>query len=326
MIGPDEDGDGDWRDDAGPYAEANPIRFSTKYFDDETALGYWGYRYYSPRLGRWLSRAPKGETLGCNLYSLAVNAPTLWFDPDGSEPPRQGTNNNRLSSKQAILAMLDALDREHKGRCTHEMVGPAVKRLKKAVREQLRKVKRGDSPDENPSYDPWFNTLKLGPSPKDYVVIHELIHAWHDLIDRYEDEREDEGIAYFYANFFLPRVDQLKWIDQDIERGNCDEELFRGAWSGFWLWLGRYKDYGGVANGKPFKFTWSDQSNTKTSLGIHISCARVATCFNEKLTTAKACACSCLRFHCSTAPGTERKHYRARRYIYLSENLPGEFR
>jgi RHS repeat-associated protein len=38
------------------YAEANPIRFSTKYWDAETGLGHWGYRYYSPRLGRWLSR------------------------------------------------------------------------------------------------------------------------------------------------------------------------------------------------------------------------------------------------------------------------------
>ena len=38
-----------------------PWRFSTKQFDAETGLGYWGYRYYSPGLGRWISRDPIGE-------------------------------------------------------------------------------------------------------------------------------------------------------------------------------------------------------------------------------------------------------------------------
>jgi RHS repeat-associated protein len=42
---------------------SNPFcfRFSTKYFDVETGLGYWGYRYYSPTTGRWLSRDPIEE-------------------------------------------------------------------------------------------------------------------------------------------------------------------------------------------------------------------------------------------------------------------------
>lgn len=51
---------------SGPYAATNPFRFSTKYFDDEVdyadtandGLYYYGYRYYSARLGRWLSRDP----------------------------------------------------------------------------------------------------------------------------------------------------------------------------------------------------------------------------------------------------------------------------
>ena len=30
----------------------------------ESGLGYWGYRYYSPRLGRWLNRDPIGEKGG----------------------------------------------------------------------------------------------------------------------------------------------------------------------------------------------------------------------------------------------------------------------
>ena len=52
---------------------ANPFRFSTKWFDTTTGLGYWGYRYYSPRLGRWMSRDPIEEQGGLNLYLFTQN-------------------------------------------------------------------------------------------------------------------------------------------------------------------------------------------------------------------------------------------------------------
>ena len=45
----------------GVLADVNPFRFSTKYLDAETGLYYYGYRQYSPELGRWLSRDPIGE-------------------------------------------------------------------------------------------------------------------------------------------------------------------------------------------------------------------------------------------------------------------------
>jgi RHS repeat-associated protein len=42
----------------GPMAKLNPFRFSTKYQDDETDFLYYGFRYYNPSTGRWLSRDP----------------------------------------------------------------------------------------------------------------------------------------------------------------------------------------------------------------------------------------------------------------------------
>ena len=45
----------------GPLAKVNPFRFSTKWFDNDTGLGDWGYRWYSPGMGRWLSRDPIEE-------------------------------------------------------------------------------------------------------------------------------------------------------------------------------------------------------------------------------------------------------------------------
>lgn len=52
-----------------------PIRFSTKYEDFETGLSYYGYRYYDPQQGRWLSRDPIKESGGFNLYAMVFNSP-----------------------------------------------------------------------------------------------------------------------------------------------------------------------------------------------------------------------------------------------------------
>ncbi|MBI2927420.1 MAG: RHS repeat-associated core domain-containing protein [Verrucomicrobia bacterium] len=46
---------------AGTVAKDNPIRFSTKYQDDESDLLYYGYRYYNASTGRWMSRDPIWE-------------------------------------------------------------------------------------------------------------------------------------------------------------------------------------------------------------------------------------------------------------------------
>ena len=70
----------------GDYAEENPFRFSTKYWDDETGFGYWGHRYYDPTVGRWLSRDPIEELGGDNLYCAFLNDPIGLSDPVGKDP------------------------------------------------------------------------------------------------------------------------------------------------------------------------------------------------------------------------------------------------
>ena len=65
---------------SGPMGTLNPLRFSTKYHDQEAQLLYYGYRYYNPSSGTWLSRDPIGEEGGPNLYGLVGNLPTSRFD------------------------------------------------------------------------------------------------------------------------------------------------------------------------------------------------------------------------------------------------------
>jgi len=67
----------------GPMAKTNPFLFSTKYYDWETGLYYYGYRYYDPGTGRWVSRDPLGEAGGLNLYQYVYNSPLNYVDPDG---------------------------------------------------------------------------------------------------------------------------------------------------------------------------------------------------------------------------------------------------
>ncbi len=64
----------------GPMAKANPLRFSTKYQDDETDLLYYGYRFYNQSTGRWLSRDPAGESGGENEIAAFGNNPISAFD------------------------------------------------------------------------------------------------------------------------------------------------------------------------------------------------------------------------------------------------------
>ncbi len=59
---------------SGDYADLNPLRFSSKYWDGETEFYYYGYRYYSPERGRWISSDPQNEIGSLNVIYKDVLA------------------------------------------------------------------------------------------------------------------------------------------------------------------------------------------------------------------------------------------------------------
>ena len=64
----------------GPMSDVNPFRFSSEFFDAETGLIYFNYRYYSPDFRRWLSKDPIGEEGGMNLQCFVNNNPVCYVD------------------------------------------------------------------------------------------------------------------------------------------------------------------------------------------------------------------------------------------------------
>jgi len=76
---------------SGPKAALNKFRFSTKEWHEQSAMLYYGYRWYIPSLQRWLNRDPIGELGGRNLYGHVENNPANLYDSDGRQAGPFGT-------------------------------------------------------------------------------------------------------------------------------------------------------------------------------------------------------------------------------------------
>ncbi len=71
-----------WAARSAVEAEYKTLRYSGKE-RDLTGLYYFGYRYYQPGVGRWLSTDPAGTVDGLNTYRMVGNNPLSLFDAQG---------------------------------------------------------------------------------------------------------------------------------------------------------------------------------------------------------------------------------------------------
>lgn len=67
------------------------VRYSGKE-RDATGLYYYGYRYYQPWVGRWLSADPAGTVDGLNLFRMVRNNPLFYVDLEGCAPVKPEIN------------------------------------------------------------------------------------------------------------------------------------------------------------------------------------------------------------------------------------------
>ena len=71
--------------ETGLLAAQIPFRYSTKFWDKESGLVYYGHRYYSPITGRWLIKDLSGEKGGNNLFCFTANNAITHLDSLGDE-------------------------------------------------------------------------------------------------------------------------------------------------------------------------------------------------------------------------------------------------
>lgn len=70
----------------GTFSAAVSYWISAKYTDSENGLLHYGFRYYQPSTGRWLSRDPLEESGGPNLYAFGRGDSVNFSDYLGLDP------------------------------------------------------------------------------------------------------------------------------------------------------------------------------------------------------------------------------------------------
>ncbi|WP_097302042.1 RHS repeat-associated core domain-containing protein [Pseudomonas chlororaphis] len=90
------------------------VRYSGKE-RDATGLYYYGYRYYLPWVGRWLSTDPAGTVDGPNLYRMVRNNPIKLQDPTGLD----SAGYNMYSSTQKTTTVYRVEPSEFNEKYTH---------------------------------------------------------------------------------------------------------------------------------------------------------------------------------------------------------------
>jgi RHS repeat-associated protein len=69
----------------GYLSQTNTVRFSSKMQDPESGWSYYGYRYYNPSSGKWVSKDPIEEMGGMNIYSFVANNSSGSVDSNGDK-------------------------------------------------------------------------------------------------------------------------------------------------------------------------------------------------------------------------------------------------
>ncbi|MGA6366664.1 RHS repeat-associated core domain-containing protein [Proteus penneri] len=140
-----------WSSENAVEADYKTIRYSGKE-KDSTGMYYYGYRYYQPWIGRWLSADPAGTIDGLNLYRMVRNNPVTLHDPDGRMPTidsiPNGTPLTEIFQRGDILYGLDKPREKSLSALSSSgfkrieaIEPPSTKNILKFIRQSFRKVK-----------------------------------------------------------------------------------------------------------------------------------------------------------------------------------------
>ncbi len=146
---------------SGPLADKNLYRFSSKEAHVNSGLIYFGRRYYSPNLQRWMNKDPIGEKGGVNLYAYAANvghAIDPWGLSTGVDFPLRPLNGSQMMSPTIVTGYYPYGTIVIQGRANVELF---LKELERTVKEREA---GGGIPDNNPvliTVDYYMNRVEM---------------------------------------------------------------------------------------------------------------------------------------------------------------------
>ncbi len=192
----------------GAYASANPFRFSSEYADDETGLVYYNFRYYSPDIGKWLSRDPIAELGGQNLSAYNKNRAINAWDLDGLYPDASDTafGGGDPADRRFHHAMGDtpAASPRNAGRTTANAAASTPPPQQPCAHTPAPKHKKPDSPSKK---KPLWQNSDSPYDPGDVGFGNSLLNQAYSMThpfsnDAYENSalgqtENDNGVAYY---------------------------------------------------------------------------------------------------------------------------------
>jgi RHS repeat-associated protein len=144
----------------GPMAAANPFRFSTQYYDQETGLIMYPRRPYSPTLGCFITRDPIAELGGANLYVFCLNNPISLFDLFGLTTVSEVLESFFSSSTEEKQWTMPEDDEYTKKMKEWTAVKEALDELKKKMQNDCETWAKNKKTD--PSWQPGKTTPPAG--------------------------------------------------------------------------------------------------------------------------------------------------------------------
>ena len=125
-----------WTARSAVEADYKTVRYSGKE-RDATGLYYYGYRYYQPWVGRWLSPDPAGTVDGLNLFRMVRNNPVTLKDIDG----RFSVGEMAIAFMGIAVVMLAAfaLNKPKKSIKEEPVIDPLIKLSNEFAKSQIAK-------------------------------------------------------------------------------------------------------------------------------------------------------------------------------------------
>jgi RHS repeat-associated protein len=112
---------------------------NTKRHLADLGITNYGFHYYHPDLGRWLTRDPSGYAGGMNLYQFSAGNPLSYVDPDGQEPITIGGAlfiiGGAWVAYKAIKKMINGIGICTKAKSIGEGIDPKAKGYGKTINE-----------------------------------------------------------------------------------------------------------------------------------------------------------------------------------------------